>query len=355
MKVSAMLRRGCGLFEALLICSVYLFCCEVAAVAQQKSLEQQFDAKKGAVVKLIVEGNDPEGNWKTIEGSGFFIYSQRRQTYILTASHVIGSSEIDQSKNHDWNVLNGKIDRKIKVLALDDKGSLREITDEAKVFPAIMPVDLAILAIIDQDGYKTLPLAESMAEMVESRKIILFGFEKGHRTIEPPLEVAFGRQRSPDEFVTNKPSVAGQSGGPWIDVDTGRVLAVVRGVDGDSTDSLFVSTPTPFANIWKQIISSSPSVLKPPEPRPTPIEAATPEARQITGIVIDESDAPIQGAKVVLIGSLDSALTQEGGGFSLPVHGSNELVRLSITKDGFRPLSEYYPVRREVRVILHRQ
>jgi pimeloyl-ACP methyl ester carboxylesterase len=81
---------------------------------------------------------------------------------------------------------------------------------------------------------------------------------------------------------------------------------------------------------------------------------AAPEFKQISGIVTDESDAPIQGAKVVLTGSSDSIVTQEDGGFSLPVHGSDEWVRLSITKDGFHPLSEYYSVRRDVHVMLRR-
>jgi hypothetical protein len=88
---------------------------------------------------------------------------------------------------------------------------------------------------------------------------------------------------------------------------------------------------------------------------PTPVQPAAPQSKQISGIVTDESDAPIRGAKVVLMGSSDSTVTQEDGGFSLPVHESDELVRLSITKDGFHPLSEYYSVRREVRIILHRQ
>lgn len=92
-----------------------------------------------------------------------------------------------------------------------------------------------------------------------------------------------------------------------------------------------------------------------PEPASTLVQPSVPLSQDISGSVTDESDTPIQGAKVVLMGSWDSTLTQQDGGFSLPVNGSNELVRLSITKDGFRPLSELYPVRRDVRVLLRRQ
>jgi len=88
---------------------------------------------------------------------------------------------------------------------------------------------------------------------------------------------------------------------------------------------------------------------------PAGVQPSIPLSKDIAGTVTDESDNPIQGAKVVLMGSSDSTVTQQDGGFSLPVHGSNELVRLSITKDGFPPLIELYPVRRDVRVLLRRQ
>jgi pimeloyl-ACP methyl ester carboxylesterase len=82
---------------------------------------------------------------------------------------------------------------------------------------------------------------------------------------------------------------------------------------------------------------------------------AASEFKQISGIVTDESDAAIQGAKVVLTGSPDSMVTQKDGGFSLPVHGSEQWVHLSITKDGFHPLNDYYSVRRDVHVMLCKQ
>jgi hypothetical protein len=105
---------------------------------------------------------------------------------------------------------------------------------------------------------------------------------------------------------------------------------------------------------WPRINLSPPAPMH-TGPTATPVQPAAPESKQISGIVTDESDAAIQGAKVVLMGSSDSTVTQENGGFSLPVHGSEELVRLSITRNGFHPLSEYYSVGREVHVILHRQ
>jgi hypothetical protein len=87
----------------------------------------------------------------------------------------------------------------------------------------------------------------------------------------------------------------------------------------------------------------------------SPVQSATPLSQRISGIVADESDSPVEGAKVVMIGSSTSTATGPDGSFSLEVHSAEELAHLSITKDGFHPLSEYYPVRRDVRVVLHRQ
>jgi TIR domain len=85
-------------------------------------------------------------------------------------------------------------------------------------------------------------------------------------------------------------------------------------------------------------------------------ESPTPVSQQISGIVMDETDTLINGAKVALVGSSESTVTRAGGRFSLPAYGQrpNDLVRLSVTKDGFRPLSEYYPIRQDVYVMLHR-
>ena len=77
----------------------------------------------------------------------------------------------------------------------------------------------------------------------------------------------------------------------------------------------------------------------------------------ISGIVTDESDPPIpiQGANVVVMGSSDTTVTGPEGGFTLPVHGSDDLVRLKITANDFQPVNEYYPIRRNIHVVLHKK
>lgn len=81
-----------------------------------------------------------------------------------------------------------------------------------------------------------------------------------------------------------------------------------------------------------------------------------PVSRILSGIIVDELDNPIQGAKVMLMGSSHWTLSDAGGRFSLQVHGTpKESVRLNITKGGFYPLHEYYPVRQDVNVVLRRE
>lgn len=78
--------------------------------------------------------------------------------------------------------------------------------------------------------------------------------------------------------------------------------------------------------------------------------------QELAGIIVDESDNPIPGVKVVLIGSSHSTVTQAHGRFSIPVEGApNDLVRLSVTLDGYRPLSDYYPVRQDIHIVLRKR
>lgn len=102
--------------------------------------------------------------------------------------------------------------------------------------------------------------------------------------------------------------------------------------------------------------STEVSAPSPAVPSVQPTVTPVPVSQEISGIITDEFDNPIQGATVTLIGFSDSTITEAGGRFSLPVRGAlHERVRLSVTKDGFRPLSEYYPVRQDVRVMLRRE
>jgi hypothetical protein len=105
--------------------------------------------------------------------------------------------------------------------------------------------------------------------------------------------------------------------------------------------------------LWQPALRLSPTIRQ--GAVQSPVQSAMPLSQRISGIVTDESDSPVEGAKVVMIGSSTSTTSGQDGSFSLEVHDADELAHLSITKDGFHPLSEYYPVRRDVRVVLRRQ
>lgn len=100
----------------------------------------------------------------------------------------------------------------------------------------------------------------------------------------------------------------------------------------------------------------------PPQPVARTVSTMTPSqpnssVHQISGIVTDASDPPIpiQGANVVVMGSSDTTVTGSAGGFTLPVHGSDDLVRLKITANDFQPVNEYYPIRQNIHVVLHKK
>jgi len=61
--------------------------------------------ERHAIVKLTVTGADPSGRPKAeAAGSGFVIHSSVRNSLILTAAHVVGSSDWRQALNPDWLV-----------------------------------------------------------------------------------------------------------------------------------------------------------------------------------------------------------------------------------------------------------
>jgi hypothetical protein len=181
-----------------------------------------------AIVKLFVSGSRPDGS--TVEreaGTGFIIASQGGFTYIVTAGHVLGSNEKDdQRRNEDWKVENGKIVRKVQLLIPDAHGGLIErVTDIFPLTLALPGADLALFSI-QGDNYPTLPIAVSDQELNQQRPVILLGFPADSMELMRPAPHGDGQRPSPDKYITTAQSFPGQSGAPWIDVQSGKVVAI---------------------------------------------------------------------------------------------------------------------------------
>ncbi len=199
------------------------------------------DRYKQGIVKIAVEGSAPDGSHKEAAGSGFFAYSGSNISLIITAEHLIGSSETLQSKNPDWKVENGVVVRKITVSSLDEHGTLINRGSAVDVAPTPLPgVDIALL-IIKQSGYASLPIAESIAQGL--RDVMLLGFEAEKTELAAPPPIGFGQYFSPTELAVNVPSSAGESGGPWIDLQSGLVLAIDKGTKTGPAKASFLATP----------------------------------------------------------------------------------------------------------------
>jgi hypothetical protein len=200
-------------------------------------------SSQGAIVKLVVEGKDPTGNDKHAEGSGFFIYSGPGISFLLTAQHVVGSSETEQAKNPDWFVDNGKVVRTIQISSLDEHGNLQSHGQEVFVVPTALPgIDIALLSFL-QGGYPTLRLADRLVDKLGPHDVMLLGYQAGRSSITVPIPIGIGQLQTPTTYVTSVPSHRGESGGPWIDIRSGRVFAVARMVNTAPTTPSNESTP----------------------------------------------------------------------------------------------------------------
>jgi hypothetical protein len=65
---------------------------------------------------------------------------------------------------------------------------------------------------------------------------------------------------------------------------------------------------------------------------------------KIMGIVVDDANSPLEGARVGVVGFKNETLvTQQGGNFSLPAHkASGQQVQLSASKDGYSATTEWH-------------
>jgi hypothetical protein len=180
-----------------------------------------------AIVKLFVDGFRPDGSSVPPEqGTGFIIASTGGFTYIVTAGHVLGSNESDdQTKNEDWKIENGKIRRRVRLLVPGTGNVLVErMTDVYPLKIALPGVDLALFSI-KGDGFPTLSIADG-EELSQLRSVILLGFPSDSMELMTPAPHGDGQLQSPLTYRTQSPSFPGQSGAPWIDVQSGKVVAI---------------------------------------------------------------------------------------------------------------------------------
>jgi hypothetical protein len=210
-----------------------------------QKVQQAFDAAKLAAVKLRVSGMSPGGASRNLEGTGFFIYSDDKMSFLLSALHVVGSSETEQAKNPDWRVENGEPVRRIRLQSFDANGAIARTIEDVYVAPVYLPgVDIALL-MVEVGGFKTLPLATNLIEKIDLHDVILLGVRAGATRLTRPIPFGQGSIVR-FKYVTTVPSRLGESGGPWVDIASGKVFAVASAVrtspDGPSVEA----TPVTF-------------------------------------------------------------------------------------------------------------
>jgi hypothetical protein len=189
-----------------------------------------FDTAKSAVVKIRVEGFDPNNRPKAAEeGSGVVVFSKRGITLVVTAAHVIGSSQSLQQLNPDWlvNDLDRTIRRTIRIFAFNQNGVLTEVAASASVIGHDEQRDIAALSFAGT--FPTLQVSTSFDRLMsDPTDALALGFEKGSSIvsfnsgkgkIEPSQRFGFG-------FVMDTRVDEGRSGGPIMNVQDGKVVAI---------------------------------------------------------------------------------------------------------------------------------
>src|SRR5580704_6570207 len=132
----------------ILLVSVHYLTQQARAQSSVMRANELTKQKKRAIVKIVVDGAGPDGTRRQIQGSGFFAYSAPGVSLIITARHVIGSSEIDQTKNNTWQVQNGAVNRQISVYIFDEQGTFQRHFIDVNPLTAEMPDgDIALLSI----------------------------------------------------------------------------------------------------------------------------------------------------------------------------------------------------------------
>ncbi len=203
----------------------------VPALCCAQTQQALFETAKSAIVKIRVEGFNPNNRRKEPEeGSGVIVFSKRNVTVIVTAAHVIGSSQTLQQLNPDWlvNDLDRTIRRTIKVLAFNQNGVLSEVSASADVIGHDEQRDIAVLSFAG-GGFPTLQISTSFERLMsELTDALALGFEKGHSIvsfnsgkgkIEASPRFGFG-------FIIDARVDEGRSGGPVLNLRDGKVVAI---------------------------------------------------------------------------------------------------------------------------------
>jgi S1-C subfamily serine protease len=200
--------------------------------ANAESVNDILGRNKRAVVKLTVFGKDPHGQSKPpAAGSGFVIQSGQRNSLILTAAHVIGSSDWRQLLNPDWLIEpDGRtLNRQVKVETLNEQGALVNLGLDASVLWQDDQKDIALL-LIDRIELPSIPYVSKVSDVRgDWQHVLALGFRKNEQRLAP-FEGSGGFQVSRQRglvFHLNTRIPEGLSGGPVIDLDGGRVIAVI--------------------------------------------------------------------------------------------------------------------------------
>jgi S1-C subfamily serine protease len=211
---------------------VLVFVCTVSATLpiRAQTADAFLSKYKRAVVKLTVTGKDPRGNLKRpIAGSGFVIYSGLHNSLILTAAHVVGSSDRRPILNPDWSIgPDGRtLDRTINIEILDERGVLTSLGQDSSVLWQDDQKDIALL-LIDRTGLPSIPYAQQTSDVQgEFIDSLALGFPKDERRLSSRR--ASGNLQSSRQyglvFRLHTRLREGMSGGPVIDLTTGKAIA----------------------------------------------------------------------------------------------------------------------------------
>ena len=235
-------------FAAFSIASTLALASSTFALADDdQRMQQLMSTLSPAIVKIEVSGKKPNGDKDTRRGTGFIISSKGTFTLILTAGHVLGSNENrDQTRNEDWQVHNGIIERNIQLWIPDGQGTLVERKADVTTINISQPgTDLALFSI-NGSGYTALPLADSREYFDLPRRVVLLGYRASAFGLTKPPPNSSGQSIDILTYRTLAESSPGESGGPWVDINSGKVVAVASSSqtssDGPSNDATPVTS-----------------------------------------------------------------------------------------------------------------
>jgi hypothetical protein len=107
----------------------------------------------------------------------------------------------------------------------------------------VADADLALFSI-NGDGYPTLPISVSLEDLTQPRIGILLGFKAGSWRLTTPAAMGIGQSLNPQKYVTSgAESRPGESGGPWVDLGSGKVVAVASSSQLESNGPSYEATP----------------------------------------------------------------------------------------------------------------